>query len=209
MPMISVKFDQLLLSNMGFVILLKEEGKERTLPIFIGTVEARAIILHVNNIEVPRPLTHDLMKSVLEHLECSVRRVEVCDLKDGTFYARLVIERDGEEIPVDSRPSDAIAVALRFNAPLFVAEEVMEEASHISTEFEAAKAAAQQAEEQGEESGPNQEGESAAPSYGAPRTTPVDDMKTELEKAVAEERYEDAARLRDKIKRFEEKHTDN
>jgi hypothetical protein len=210
--MISVKFDQLLLSNMGFVILLKEEGKERTLPIFIGTVEARAIILHVNNIEVPRPLTHDLMKSVLEHLECSVKRVEVCDLKDGTFYARLVIERNGEEIPVDSRPSDAIAVALRFNAPLFVAEEVMEEASHTSTEFEAAKAAAQQAEEkgeQGEESGPNQEGESAAPSYGAPRTTPVDEMKIELEKAVAEERYEDAARLRDKIKRFEEKHTDN
>jgi len=207
--MISVKFDQLLLSNMGFVILLKEEGKERTLPIFIGTVEARAIILHVNNIEVPRPLTHDLMKSVLEHLECSVKRVEVCDLKDGTFYARLVIERGGEEIPVDSRPSDAIAVALRFNAPLFVAEEVMEEASHISTEFEAAKAAAQQTEEKGEESGPNQEGENAAPSYGAHRTTPVDDLKIELENAVAEERYEDAARLRDKIKRFEEKHTDN
>ena len=207
--MISVKFDQLLLSNMGFVILLKEEGKERTLPIFIGTVEARAIILHVNNIEVPRPLTHDLMKSVLEHLECSVKRVEVCDLKDGTFYARLVIERNGEEIPVDSRPSDAIAVALRFNAPLFVAEEVMVEASHTSTEFEAAKAAAQQAEEKGEESGPNQEGDNAAPSYGEPRTTPVDDMKIELEKAVAEERYEDAARLRDKIKRFEEKHTDN
>jgi len=207
--MISVKFDQLLLSNMGFVILLKEEGKERTLPIFIGTVEARAIILHVNNIEVPRPLTHDLMKNVLEHLECSVKRVEVCDLKDGTFYARLVIERGGEEIPVDSRPSDAIAVALRFNAPLFVAEEVMEEASHLSTEFEAAKAAAQQAEEKGEESGSDQEGENAASSYGEPRTTPVDDMKIELEKAVAEERYEDAARLRDKIKRFEEKHTDN
>jgi len=194
--MIPVKFDQLLLSNMGFVILLKDEEKDRTLPIFIGTVEARAIILHVNNIEVPRPLTHDLMKSVLEHLDCTVKRVEVSDLKDGTFYARLVIEQDGDELAVDSRPSDAIALALRFEAPIFVAEEVMEEASHVSIEFEAAKAQTAQGEDR-------QEGEEES------TVNPMEALKADLEKAVAEERYEDAARLRDEIKRVEDKHADN
>jgi hypothetical protein len=194
--MIPVKFDQLLLSNMGFVILLKDEEKERTLPIFIGTVEARAIILHVNKIEVPRPLTHDLLKNILEHMECRVKRVEVSELKEGTFYARLVLEQDGVEMPIDSRPSDAIALALRFGAPVFVAEEVMDEAAHTSVEFEAAKAAASPGEE-------SDEGE------GNKKATPLDALKLDLEQAVAEERYEDAARLRDEIKRLEEKHTDN
>jgi hypothetical protein len=194
--MISVKFDQLLLSNMGFVILLKDEERDRTLPIFIGTVEARAIILHVNKIEVPRPLTHDLLKNILEQMECRVNRVEVSELKDGTFYARLVLEQDGIEMPIDSRPSDAIALALRFGAPIFVAEEVMDEAAHTSGEFEAAKAAASQGEEPDEV-----EGEKGA--------TRLESLKLDLERAVTEERYEDAAKLRDEIKRLEEKHADN
>jgi len=192
--MISVKFDQVLLSNMGFVILLKEEGDGRTLPIFIGTVEARAIIFHVQNIEVPRPLTHDLLKNILEYLDCEVKRVEVCDLKEGTFYAKLVLDQSGVEIPMDSRPSDAIAIALRFNAPIFVAEEVMDEAGHASLEIEAAGAAKPQGEEK--EEGKGQESK-------------LGKLKGELEKAVSEERYEDAAKLRDEVKRLEEKHNDN
>ena len=85
--MITVKVDKLFLSNMGFVVLLKGEDDERSLPIFIGAAEAQAIAIHINNVQMPRPMTHDLLKSVLDYLECRLLRVEVCELKEGTFYA--------------------------------------------------------------------------------------------------------------------------
>lgn len=191
--MIPVKFDKLLLSNMGFVILLKGQEDKRTLPIFIGTVEAQSIALFVSKVKMPRPLTHDLLKSVLENLKCRVERIEVCDLREGTYIAKLVLVHNGTEIEVDSRPSDAIALALRVSAPIYVDEKVMDEAGRefIETEESTLEEAQQYTEEEEEES------------------TKLERLRKELEKAVEEERYEDAARLRDEIKSLENPHSGN
>jgi bifunctional DNase/RNase len=191
--MIPVKFDKLLLSNMGFVVLLKGEKDERTLPIVIGTVEAQAIALYVSKVKMPRPLTHDLMKSVLEHLDCELERIEIWDIRDGTFIGRLILSKNGSEVVVDSRPSDAIALALRFTAPIFVDEKVMEEAGRVFNESGTEVTEMQEAHEELKED----------------EKTPLDNLKKELEKAVADERYEDAAKLRDEIKRLENMHSEN
>ncbi|UCB45710.1 MAG: bifunctional nuclease family protein [Spirochaetota bacterium] len=186
--MIPVKFDKLLFSNMGFVILLKAEEDDRTLPIFIGTVEAQSIALFVSDVKIPRPLTHDLLKNVLENLDCDLKRIEVCDLRDGTFIARLILICNGEEIEVDSRPSDAIALALRTSSPIFVAEKVMDEAGRVLPEAETELSGL---EEKAEEK------------------SPLEVLKKDLDKAVEDERYEDAAKIRDEIKKLENLYTDN
>jgi bifunctional DNase/RNase len=188
--MIPVKVDQLFLSNLGFVVLLKSASDERTLPIFIGAAEAQAIAIVVNEVHVPRPLTHDLLKNLLELLECRLKRIEIVRIEEGTFYAALVVEWHGKDVRVDCRPSDAIAVALRAGAPLFVAEAVMAEAGRIPEDSQA-------------------EGGGAAGTKGRPRLTPRELLERQLKKAIKEERYEDAARLRDEIKHLEDTHASN
>lgn len=192
--MIHVKIEQLFFSNMGFVVLLKGEKDERALPIFIGAAEAQAIAMHINNVQISRPLTHDLFKNALDFLECRLKRVEVCEIKEGTFYAKLVLERDGVEMGLDSRPSDAIAIALRAGSPIYVAESVMAEAGRVFSEEELkiAGGVTEQHLKAKKES-----------------ISPVDALKKELEKAVQDERYEDAARIRDRIKNLEHTHTSN
>ena len=108
------------------VILLKEKTGEKTLPIWIGLFEAQAIALALENVKPPRPLTHDLAKSLIEKLKGKVDRVVISDLRDNTFYAEILIKRNGETIKVDSRPSDAIALALRLNVPIFIDETVLD-----------------------------------------------------------------------------------
>ena len=109
------------------VIVLKETDGERSFPILIGISEAVAIDRKVRGYEPARPLTHDLLASVISRMGGEVARIEVCGLRDNTFYARLLITRDGESIEVDSRPSDAIALAVRLDSPIYVAEEVLDE----------------------------------------------------------------------------------
>ena len=202
--MIQVKVEQIFLSNVGFVVILKALKEERSLPIFIGAAEAQAIAIHVNNVKMPRPLTHDLLKNLLDFLECRVMRIEVCELREGTFFARLMIEKDGRTWHLDSRPSDAIALALRCQAPIFVAEAVMEEAGRVIDLSEEAK-------EQGELRGDSQETASEAGDKppAEKKFSPLDALNQKLERAVQEERYEDAARLRDEIKRLKQTHTEN
>ena len=199
--MIPVKVQQLLLSNMGFVVLLKGAKDERTLPIFIGASEAQAIAIKIEGVDVPRPLTHDLLKNVLDFLECRVLRIEVCALKEGTFFAKLVVERDGMHLTVDCRPSDAIALALRVSAPIFVAEAVMDEAGRVM----AAPAAA--GESPGESAGKSA-ARSGAPETKAPPSPPteLDGLNRKLETAIEQERYEDAAKIRDELKRLKGAH---
>ncbi len=110
------------------ILLLREAGGTRFLPIWIGTSEATAIALALEGIEPQRPLTHDLLKIITEQLGATVDRVVVTDLEDGTFFADLVMTRNGEEVTISSRPSDAIALAARTKAPLFAAAEVIDEA---------------------------------------------------------------------------------
>jgi bifunctional DNase/RNase len=109
------------------VIVLKEVGGERAFPILIGISEAIAIDRKIKGYEPARPLTHDLLASVLTGLGGQLDRIEVCGLQESTFFAKLVVSRDGEVVEVDARPSDAIALAVRLEAPIFVAEEVINE----------------------------------------------------------------------------------
>ncbi|HSJ56952.1 MAG TPA: bifunctional nuclease family protein [Anaerolineae bacterium] len=110
------------------VVVLKEEGMERYLAIWIGPYEADAITIKLQGVEIARPLTHDLLKQSIQQLGATVSHVLVNDLQDDTFYARVVMDRNGERIELDSRPSDAIALAVRVQAPIFVSESVMERA---------------------------------------------------------------------------------
>jgi uncharacterized protein len=116
------------------VVVLKEEGMERYLAIWIGPYEADAITIRLQDIEIARPLTHDLLRQSIEKLGARVSHVLVNDLQDDTFYARVVMDRNGERIELDSRPSDAIALAVRVQAPIFVNETVMEQAGVVPDE---------------------------------------------------------------------------
>ncbi|MBM4042430.1 MAG: bifunctional nuclease family protein [Planctomycetes bacterium] len=109
------------------VIVLKEVGGERAFPILIGISEAIAIDRKIKGYEPARPLTHDLLASVLTSLGGRLERIEVCALQESTFFAKLIVSRNGEVVEVDARPSDAIALAVRLEAPIFVAEEVITE----------------------------------------------------------------------------------
>lgn len=184
---IPAKVEQLFLSNMGFVVLLKNDNDERSLPILIGAAEAQAIALRINKVKMPRPMTHDLLKTVLDCFEGRLLRIEVCDLRDGTFYAKLILSHDGMEAAMDSRPSDAIALALRFDAPIYVAEKVMEEAGRVIT---------------AEQEEPDEANAKAAraPVPAAKPLTPLEVLDRDLKKAIQEERYEAAAHLRDQIR---------
>jgi bifunctional DNase/RNase len=110
------------------VVVLKEEELERYLAIWIGPYEADAITIRLQGVEIARPLTHDLLKQSIDKLGAKVSHILVNDLHDDTFYARVIMDRDGERIELDSRPSDAIALAVRVQAPIFVSESVMERA---------------------------------------------------------------------------------
>jgi len=128
------------LSNMP-IIILRDEEEKRSLPIWVGIFEANAIALELEKITTPRPMTHDLIKSILETLEARVLKVVVNDLRDNTFFAAIHLQLGDSELTVDSRPSDAIALALRVGAPIFVEEEVVRRAKSVEVAKEAEAAA--------------------------------------------------------------------
>jgi uncharacterized protein len=111
------------------IVLLKEREGERYLPIWIGAMEATAIAFALQGIVTQRPMTHDLLKNVLDEVEVHVERIVITELKDGTFYAVIQMSRNGSRYEVSSRPSDAIALAVRVNVPIFASEDVLTEAS--------------------------------------------------------------------------------
>lgn len=113
------------------IVVLKEEGTGRTLPIWVGLFEANAITMGIEHTWTPRPMTHDLMKNIIEKLNGVVRKITVNDLRANTFYAIITVEVGGRIVEIDSRPSDAIALALRVKAPIFVEEKVLESAGHV------------------------------------------------------------------------------
>ncbi len=110
------------------IIILKDPNSESVLPIWVGLFEANAIALQLENVSTPRPMTHDLLNNILNRLEAKVTRVTITDLKDNTFYAVILMTLHGGEVSIDSRPSDAIALALRADAPIFVEEDVISRA---------------------------------------------------------------------------------
>jgi bifunctional DNase/RNase len=118
------------ITNMPIVILKDKDG-ERVLPIWVGVFEANAIALQIENIATPRPMTHDLIKNILSEIEADVQRIVVSDLRDNTFYAMIYLDREGETVAIDARPSDAIALALRTRSPIFVEDSVVESAKGL------------------------------------------------------------------------------
>ena len=107
------------------IVILKDSGSDTVLPIWVGVYEANAIALEIEKVSTPRPMTHDLIKNVLTGLDTHVHKVVVTELKEDTFYAVIWIEREGRVISIDSRPSDALALALRMDCPIFVEDEVL------------------------------------------------------------------------------------
>ncbi len=111
------------------IVLLKTKDGNRYLPIWIGQPEAAAILMKLQGASTPRPMTHDLLTEILGQLDAQVTRITVTELRENTFYAQVTVQMDGTEIEVDSRPSDAIALAIRAEAPIFVADSVIEESA--------------------------------------------------------------------------------
>ena len=177
----------------GYAVLLQEKDSDRSLPIIVGSSEAQAIALYLEGVDMPRPMTHDLLINVLENLEGEINCVTIARISNGTFFAEIEVSNPqiGEMI-IDARPSDAIAIALRTLSPIYVSDEVMgaagidnlasgsEVAEHVTSE-ELTKEASEE--------------------------TILENLNEALEKAVSEEEYEVAARLRDRIKQLEKKST--
>jgi len=128
--MIEMSIDSIRVSMMNYqrVVILREKGTERYLPIWIGPAEADAITIKLQGVIPPRPLTHDLLESIISKLGARVKSVIVSDLQNDTFYAKLILDMKGEPLELDSRPSDAMAIAIRTDAPIYVEEVVLDRA---------------------------------------------------------------------------------
>jgi hypothetical protein len=172
-------------SGGAYALILKETNGPRRLTIIIGAFEAQSIALEMEGIKPPRPLTHDLMKNLIDLLGGELIDVMISELRDGTFFARINL--DTQEI--DARPSDAIAIAVRYGAPIYVAEKVMSEASFVSEGGEEEKAIPPNAKPEQEEP-PN------------PQLSQAEQLTKRLEDAIAKEDYEKAAQLRDELKKL-------
>lgn len=173
----------------AYAILLREVGASRRLPIIIGAFEAQAIALEIEGIKPPRPLTHDLLKQLIDNLGATILEVIIDELRENTFYAKIVLEVSGLTNEVDARPSDAIALAVRARSPIYVAEAVMEAAAFIPSE-----------ENEGEEkeSEPKQEKEEIPKTKEAQLAA----LQDKLRKAIETEEYERAAKIRDDIQKL-------
>ncbi len=131
--MVEMSIESIRVSMMNYqrVVILREKGAERYLPIWIGPAEADAIAIKLQGVAVPRPLTHDLLDSVITALGALVSLIIVCDLHDDTFYAKVILDVNGKQIEIDSRPSDAMALAVRAKAPIYAAESVLDKAGIV------------------------------------------------------------------------------
>lgn len=193
-------------TEQGNVVLIRPKESDLVVPIFIGQLETQSILIGLGKVEMPRPLTHDLLLAVVRDLGAQLLRVEIRDLRDRTFYANIIIKAPLGEVVIDARPSDAIALAIRTKAEVYIAEDVVEAAgvpvdmvreSVVSDEEPADDTAAYGAAGQ-EQSG--QEATDGATSALAEIDRLKARLKAELEAAVAIEDYEQAARIRDRLR---------
>ena len=184
----------------AYALLLKETYGSRRLPIIIGAFEAQAITLEIEGIKPPRPLTHDLLKSLIENLGANVNEVLISELKENTFYAKISIEVATLVNEIDARPSDAIALAVRTGAPIYVSEEVMKYASFIPSSEEGESSL----EDMFGSGEAKEEREDQEKSKGlSSDESKVASLHEQLRQAIEKEDYERAAKLRDEISRRE------
>ena len=174
----------------NFALILKEVYGSRKMAIIIGPYEAQAISLALEGSQPPRPMAHDLMKSLIENLSAGVLEVVITELKNSTYYARIVLELSAVTNDVDARPSDAIALALRTNSPIYVDEKVLSEAAILSPD---------QPEKLDEEEDEDTYHEEETPK---PRENKITSLQAKLREALDVEDYERAAKIRDEINRL-------
>ena len=170
----------------GYAVLLVEKEGKRSLPIIVGSAEAQTIALYLEGVNLPRPMTHDVLVNVLDNLEGEISKVVIARISNGTFFAEIEVSNaHSGEMVIDSRPSDAIAIALRTKSDIYISDEVMEVAAidDYNDENESIKALS-----------------SAELSNEISDETVLENLNEALEKAVSDEEYEMAARLRDRIK---------
>ena len=172
----------------AYAILLKEVDGKKRLPIIIGAFEAQAIALEIEGIKPPRPLTHDLLKQLTDSLGATVLEIIIDELRDNTFYAKIILEVSGFSQELDARPSDAIALAVRTQSPIYVSDTVMEAAAFIPTdESEDVTALNTVTDVTDSKKAPTKEAKLAA-------------LQNKLREAIEGEEYERAAKIRDQIK---------
>ncbi|ORC32960.1 hypothetical protein B4O97_15015 [Marispirochaeta aestuarii] len=170
-------------TDQGNAVLVRPIGSESAVPIFIGQLEAQSILIGLGNVPMPRPLTHDLFITLFSMLGAELQRIEITALKEGTFYAQIILSKtNGEELIIDARPSDSIGIAVRAKCPVYIDESVVDEAgisvSAVSTGSE----------------------EVASNPYEQEKRR----LEEELNRAVEVENYEEAAKIRDKLQRLSE-----
>ena len=180
-------------SGGAYALVLGEVEGNRRLPIIIGAFEAQAIALELEKIQPPRPMTHDLLRDTFEELEVDVTEVVIDELREGTFFAKIRYRHNGDEHQLDSRPSDAVALAVRVDAPIYVAPMVLDEAGIVAEDESGISSITQQAEEASTDE-PEEE----------PAGTELERKQQQLEKAVEKEDYERAAELRDEIEQLQQ-----
>jgi uncharacterized protein len=181
----------------SFALVLGEKEGNRRLPIIIGMFEAQSIAIQIEKISPNRPLTHDLFKSFAQHLNVSIIEVLISDLKEGVFYSKIVCNDGEREFDLDARPSDAIAIGLRFGVPIYTVESVLSEAGIILSDLE---------EEEEEETDEIETSVSSSSSSSRSeagksnlRDVSVDELNKLLEEALEKEDYERAAKIRDEL----------
>jgi len=178
----------------AYALLLKETYGVRRLPIIIGSFEAQSIALEMEGIKPPRPLTHDLLKNVIDHLGATITEVIIDELRDNTFYAKIKLDVSTLTHEIDARPSDAIALAVRTGTPLYVSDEVMRLAAFIPSSEDSDEELNEISEEQDQQE-PKQSNKN-------PQEIKLAQLKDWLREAIDKEDYERAAKLRDEINRM-------
>jgi uncharacterized protein len=173
----------------AFALILRELTGNRRLPIIIGAHEAQAIAIELESLKPPRPLTHDLVKSIIESLGATISEIVINELKDGTFYSKIYLETITGSMEVDSRPSDAIAIAVRMGSPIYVDNNIMNEAS-----FEV--------DNEEEEKDPVRQTEPETGQASFSREEMLKKLGDQLDESIKNENYEIAAKLRDEIKKL-------
>lgn len=183
----------------NYAVVLGEQDGTRRLPIVIGGFEAQAIAVAMERMTPNRPLTHDLFKSALETFTIDLKEVVINNLLDGIFYARLICERNGEVYEIDSRTSDALAMAVRFNCPIYTYEFILDAAGVVLEDSEGTKATTKAT------AGGSRTRKKKAPAKGASLSSlSVDELNKLLEDVLSKEDYEQAAKIRDEINRRQE-----
>ncbi|HBS87019.1 MAG: hypothetical protein A2W91_02265 [Bacteroidetes bacterium GWF2_38_335] len=171
----------------AYALVLSEEGGERRIPIIIGGFEAQAIAIELEGLNPPRPLTHDLFLKMASAFEIRIKEVNIIKLEEGVFYSELIFIKDGGEIRIDARTSDAVALALRFKCPIYTSAEIMEKAGIVLDFNEKTK-------EEEPEPAPKKE----SSEYGK---MPLDELQKKMDEAVSNENYELASKIKKEIEK--------